>query len=1086
MKIHCRWLLPIAAASFLISTASVVKATPYASCITNNNGTIQFYLNESGGNVTVTYEDGSTNTSFDGIATGTNVAAGVYSFALSTHTSYNISVYKVGSGVPSVINSPIQNTNGGSGFFIIGNLRGIDVNKNPVSPNFGRVYVCASGRTLPLKAFNLFNADGSFVSSNNAGINWTPGNASSPYRIGVAPDDSLMVGDYSATNCGVFRISPDISTGSLFLGPPGDMHTNGAGAIVHGQVFSRPLLLGPLTNGLSANLMYVDNDLPSSAANSILIFSNITSAALPWENPPDAVGGQVGLNIQYLSNVYPGLTEGTNGYIYTSEQRANYAMADISIFDPSGTTLLWSSLPTLNSPPDYFVTDSGGGLFGLIDSAVSPDDAYLIGMAIDNHYTIASLTNGIPDIRTIYTVAPTSYLQNGRGICWDAADNFYSISSGTAWAQAWTLGLTTTTVTSGNANGTTGFQVIYPANQVSVTASNSFISQPNTYGNPTTTDFVITRSGATTNSVTVNYTFSGNANGATNGGITYPITYTANPPGSVTIGIGQTSAVVAVTSISDSIPRPTTALTITVSPSGAYEAVFPKTASINILNTAPQELFTAVGSPTMYKAFSNDYGSFAIARWGDTNLPSYTVSSFSISGGTGVAGTDYTMPSTVTFHPGDLTNYSYIYPLRNGLPPVDTNIVTYTGNKTIVAALNSAGGYTAVPNTNNFTIVDNGNPSATVLYSDPLTNSVGTNWNVAATDINYPATTPDYFADFGYDLTASARDPFGPPIPFPPNGQKYAMRLTANKNSTVQSQTTYSTAVNLYPTNLTLSGNFAVRFNLNLTEPYVFATQGSYEGPVFGINFSGKLTNWWANNSPSAPAVSGSAQTNWNFDGVWVWFSDSAFSEYSTYNLFSWSGTTNNLPKTIAPLAQSSAATFGNMFKTNIFTSTGSPGVAGNGSPDNGAPISSWADVELKQYNNVVTLSIDKTHVLVYTNTTPFTNGTIMLGYEAPVFGTDGGDGAAYYSNLQIVRLGPPAISQLAYNKGAGTFTFNFSSPDGSVTASQFTVLGSTNLNSGFTAAAGATVSQLGDGTYLATVPLGGPIEFYRVQEQYK
>ena len=47
------------------------------------------------------------------------------------------------------------------------------------------------------------------------------------------------------------------------------------------------------------------------------------------------------------------------------------------------------------------------------------------------------------------------------------------------------------------------------------------------------------------------------------------------------------------------------------------------------------------------------------------------------------------------------------------------------------------------------------------------------------------------------------------------------------------------------------------------------------------------------------------------------------------------------------------------------------------------APISSWADVELKQYNNVVTLSIDKTHVLVYTNTTPFTNGTIIRVKEA-------------------------------------------------------------------------------------------------------
>ena len=48
-------------------------ATPYASCITNNAGTIQFYLNESNATVCVTYEDGSTNASFDGINTGTNL-----------------------------------------------------------------------------------------------------------------------------------------------------------------------------------------------------------------------------------------------------------------------------------------------------------------------------------------------------------------------------------------------------------------------------------------------------------------------------------------------------------------------------------------------------------------------------------------------------------------------------------------------------------------------------------------------------------------------------------------------------------------------------------------------------------------------------------------------------------------------------------------------------------------------------------------------------------------------------------------------------------------------------------------------------
>src|SRR4051794_21243550 len=58
--------------SFLITLLSllsvrVVQANPYASCVTNDNGTIRFVINESGGTVTVVYDDGTTNSTFDGV-----------------------------------------------------------------------------------------------------------------------------------------------------------------------------------------------------------------------------------------------------------------------------------------------------------------------------------------------------------------------------------------------------------------------------------------------------------------------------------------------------------------------------------------------------------------------------------------------------------------------------------------------------------------------------------------------------------------------------------------------------------------------------------------------------------------------------------------------------------------------------------------------------------------------------------------------------------------------------------------------------------------------------------------------------------
>jgi hypothetical protein len=136
MKIHCRWLLPIGVAGVLNLTLPVVKATPYASDVTVSGGNVSFVLNESGGNVTVTYEDGSTNANFNGITTGTNEARGSYSFALNGHTGYAISVFKLGNGVP------FQISNDSSNNAVWNTPRGVGVNQNPqFGQLFGRIYV---------------------------------------------------------------------------------------------------------------------------------------------------------------------------------------------------------------------------------------------------------------------------------------------------------------------------------------------------------------------------------------------------------------------------------------------------------------------------------------------------------------------------------------------------------------------------------------------------------------------------------------------------------------------------------------------------------------------------------------------------------------------------------------------------------------------------------------------------------------------------------------------------------------------------------------------------------------------------------
>ena len=74
----------------------------------------------------------------------------------------------------------------------------------------------------------------------------------------------------------------------------------------------------------------------------------------------------------------------------------------------------------------------------------------------------------------------------------------------------------------------------------------------------------------------------------------------------------------------------------------------------------------------------------------------------------------------------------------------------------------------------------------------------------------------------------------------PPSGSANALHLTCNKNN---SSSPAPGAVNAYYTNLFLSGDYAVRFNMNIIEGQV--TASSTEGAMFGINHNGTYSNWW-------------------------------------------------------------------------------------------------------------------------------------------------------------------------------------------------------------------------------------------------
>ncbi len=464
-------------AAFLLG-GLLANAHPYASGITNTSGLITFILNESAGGLGVTLTNNGTGQSATligagGTSTATTVGtnAGVQSFNLTQgavkYTNFFINVSKTGSGAPTLIAStPLANT------------RGVGVNRNPMSPYFGHVYVVLANAGLIDR-----NSDLSAIhtGTQTAGVAWQgSGTADSPYRISLAADDYLMVGDASSNGAAVWRVSPTLQTSQLFLGPEGQ--AAGLSAGVHGTIQGPPMLLSTVAGG-NAVLYTIDGDynVGGTPYNSLLIY-NIGGGPLPWATAPSIIGPAIGVNVNSaglgnsgsgnVANSNPGLTQGPgpHKYLYASTYRANFSNPLLQVYDPNTLKLVWSSWIS-NSvgavTGDWFLTTAPGTTGTGVppaDSTISSDGTFVVEAGLDNHFTIASVTNGVPDVSTLFTVTPTSLAGNARGLAVDAANNIYLSSSGIGAIQEWSPGQTTTAITGNDSTTSNGtFQLIVPA-----------------------------------------------------------------------------------------------------------------------------------------------------------------------------------------------------------------------------------------------------------------------------------------------------------------------------------------------------------------------------------------------------------------------------------------------------------------------------------------------------------------------------------------------------------------------------------------------------------------------------------------------
>lgn len=678
--------------ALLCLTGLVANAHPYASCITGTNaaGMVSFIMNEGGGTVDVVFEDNTTN--HMGV-----LPKGSTNFNLGTHTSFRIICFKTGNGVPALIssdnysnsvwNTPTTTTTVGLG--------GMGVNKNPsIGTNFGRLYIAqrsAFTTATNTKAIGLYmlNADQTYVSGPIGHSFYLGG--SSPYRIRVNDDGTVLVSDFSTANACLLQYSPDLSSSNLVLAGIGQVAAAAAG--IHGDLFGCGIMKGSLAAGnlvlytfdsgmgTPSDTNCIKGPLTGPGSFNCVFQYNIGAGPIPasgWNKRPDYA---YTYGLDGIADLRTEGDVGKDGKIFCAFGRANASNPNLQILRPFPTTngitgdlankaiqdaardatnWLYTGgvTPPFNLPPNGSAADpwvglNGSGVAGgtYAGIRVSPDGVYVASVDANNGVTIANLTNGIPNEGTIFgisqgTSGSTTGLNqvNSRGMDWDPADNLWISSSGQGLVRCFSLGLTTTCITSNDWTGTNGtFNLVLPALQSSVavingTASQNYVNNTSNAGIPKSGVFRIS---INTNDTTAlgpvavsfvrggtavyvnNYTINTNE---TPNGVTITPTSVIFPAGVFSGSNGPNWNVdVKITPTALPLSGPTLSFNVRLTGGTNYSAAAPLNGSIAILNTGPQLLQLSAAAPAtlggMNRGIPGDQARFVITRLGDTNGP---------------------------------------------------------------------------------------------------------------------------------------------------------------------------------------------------------------------------------------------------------------------------------------------------------------------------------------------------------------------------------------------------------------------------------------------------------------------------------
>jgi hypothetical protein len=993
-------------------------------------------LNESADSVKVISAGGTVTNDLGALA------AGFHTIPLTITGAYEVQVFKVSQlGFISPVGpnrSAVLQISTDTNLVRFNNPRGLAVNTDPASPYFGRVYV-ANMSVTNSPPFARPVGDGIYVLNSDlsdalgqgdialtGGLDFTQSATASPFRVVVGRDGNLYISDWSDATGSVYVTDPNVSAGSgqnVLGGPAGGpfpvtvdrIHGSIGGLWVEGS-----LATGDLT------VFTVDEDLQTDPGSSTAnqrqaLWRHDIGATLPGPFVmPTKIADHANSFLRTVGNQTVDLDRTTNGHMFVSNYRSTGAEPNVWMVDTNTGAIAWNSLTESralagsSTAPDFL--RAAGGI------AASPMGDYLAVINIEtNGIAILPMVDGKPDITNrMYFQGMGVTTAQGREVAFDAAGNLYAVSSGAGLLRVFSPGGKSTAIT--GSDGT--FRVLLPS---SVTA---FPEDSQGYEEAVDVlSFKVVRSGSTAENLTVNLTWSGTASN----GVDY-----VTAPTTVVIPAGQSEVIVPITPINDNEAELTETVILTLGSSPDYNLGAPIIANGTISdNETPVLLRITPADTNAFERFPSDTLAFTITRLGDTNTSQFVL--FDFTGGA-TLDTDYAPVVVETFLiPEGVVSTNYL------LRPIDDS--TFEGDEFLTIAL--------VPNDCQ---VDSAAASASGRIRDdeypPVTPVFVDNFNDAASSNNWGLMfwssndIPDYTVDWAFDYSALGI----PPAPASAGLDTLGVRVTVNKT---EGTPTGAAAVNLYPTNRTFSGDYALRFDLYLQ----YNTPATTEHALAGINHSGLITNRISQSATNSVREA---------DGIFIAIENdgSANREWAAYT----STNANSLPRIIT---NRTAAAVASLVPSPPYAVAGSPGNLAT------SVTKTWADVELSQSNNVVTLAVNKNVIYRFTNTFGFNSGTIMIGYNDQFDSVGSSDSFAIFDNVRVVRLGSATTDITGISVSGNNVLLDF---EASGQASDFHIESTPTLSPpAWAEETGATVAPTASG-FRATVPVNGAMRFYRVR----